>query len=100
MPQKRISICTSLSVRSRRAIVVDAKRRCLTGSGVGFGIVHGSKVKRTAKLGYANAPFYMQNAPCFQILTAECHQAEVRSDRRSTVRARNKRDLAAASEIP
>ena len=40
MPQNRISICTSCSVGSRRAIVVPSERRCRAGGGVSFRFVH------------------------------------------------------------
>ena len=41
MPQKRISIWTSLSVGSRRAMVVETNGDVCAGNGISFCVIHG-----------------------------------------------------------
>jgi hypothetical protein len=80
MPQKRISICTSVSVGSRRAIVVDASGDVALAAENAFALYMASEYALDGRFDMRITPFFMQNTPFLagrieQIRKHEAHES-------------------------
>jgi hypothetical protein len=66
MPQKRISICTSFSVGSRREMVLEASGDVALAAEKAFALYMDVAYPDTAPIDMQNAPFFMQYTPGFR----------------------------------